>query len=127
MHVILTKVSVPHGFNGLVDYLKNLFGPLPAEQAIAVIAMPKAASFATMEGGRLTVVTAENFDSALREIDSNFREFDQAIVSGQRIYLAYTRAQQSHLAALAAGTKHPTSPDGIALANHLHQAPVPTA
>jgi hypothetical protein len=91
MPVMFTKVSFPHGYADMAEYLRKEFAPLPAGQSVEVVALPKGARFDTMEGGRQTILTDDNFESAAREVEANYRQFDSQAAPGERLYIVYRR------------------------------------
>jgi len=120
--LIFTKVSFPHGYDDMVDYLRQEFASLSFNQAVAVVVLPKGTPFSTMNGAALTVLNADNFEDAAREIDSNYREYHSYTTAGERLYIAHMRIDRSHLNELASGRKEPNSLDAGILAKLLQTA-----
>jgi hypothetical protein len=121
MRLILTKVSFPYRDAGIIDYLKNEFGDLNDEQAAAVVAIPKGASFPKLEGARLTIVTSHNLEPAVGEIDANYRAFRKESFAGERLYLAFARLGADYLDELKRGARQPDSLDAGILAELLRR------
>jgi hypothetical protein len=121
MRLILTKVSFPYRDAGIIDYLKKEFGDLPDGQAAAVVAIPKGASFPELEGARLTIVTSENLDPAVREIDANYRAFREETSAAERLYLAFACVGADYLDDLRRGARQPDSLDAGILAEMLRR------
>ena len=121
MRLILTKVSFPYRDAGIIDYLRKEFGELDAGQAAAVVAIPKGASFPKLEGARLTIVTADNVEPAVREIDANYRNFREETSAAERLYLAFARLDAGYLDDLKSGAKQPDSLDAGIIATMLRR------
>jgi hypothetical protein len=121
MTPILTKVSFPFGFAGMVDYLREQFASLRADQVAAVVALPKGAPICTMAGGRLTLITTDNFEQAISEVESNFREFAGAAVPKERTYIAFAVLHGTCVQELKDG-REPRSHDGRIIANLMRAA-----
>lgn len=118
--LIFTKMSFPHGFASMAAHLREMFAPLPENKAVPVIVLPKSARFSTMEGARMTVVTADNFDDAVRQIDANYREFAAETTQSERIYIAYMQVERAYLHDLEQGSQ-PNSHDAGVLADMLRR------
>jgi hypothetical protein len=122
MRLILTIVSFPRGYTGMSEFLREQFGDLSRDQSAAMIVLPKGASISTMEGARLTVITADNFENAARAIAADHKEFDKDTTAGDRLYATHARMDTAYLQGLKDGTTQPESPDAFILANLLQTA-----
>lgn len=122
MKLFLTRISFPRTSASCVDYLSKEFAGLAPWQSVVVVVYPRGITFGAMEGTRLAVVNADNFDEGLRQVDVAFRELAvQASDTGRR-YMAYAKVDRSYLDDLRSGAVQPDSSDGESICRLLQAA-----
>lgn len=122
MRFTLTKVSFPRDYQGMTEYLLQEFGTLLPNQAATVMALPPGASFFTMDGGKLTIVTLDMLDSAVQSIAEDCRRFAGDMPAGERFYLLIGKVLGTYLDDLRTGAEEPESQDAEALRRWLRAA-----
>jgi hypothetical protein len=120
--LFLTRISFPRTSASCVDYLSKEFAGLAPWQDIVVIVYPRGIAFGALEGTRLEVVTADNFEEGLRRVDVHFRELAAQAPGTGRRYMAYAKVDRSYLDDLRSGTVKPDSSDGENICKLLQAA-----